>query len=266
VIIVGERINSTREKIREAIKARDASFILRETTGQLKSGADYIDVNCAVTGGDELRDIEWAINVIQKDLPDAGICIDSPNHLAIEQALAAYKGKGRLLINSITLGDSRISKILPLAIKYNTGLIALTMSEAGMPDTAEARRDIAWKIFEMVKRAGFDTKKLFFDPLIRPISTEPEQAREVLRSIPLIRELGASTICGLSNISFGLPNRHLINAVFLSMAYQMGLDAAILDPLDRSAMSALKTAKAVLGEDEYCAGYLQAYRAGFLVK
>jgi len=266
MIIIGERINSTREKVREAISSHDAAFIIKEASTQLKAGAHYIDLNCAVTSGDEVRDIEWVVNTVQDAIPDVNICVDSPNHLAIERALAAYRGKGGLLINSITLDDSRIKNILPLALRYNTKLVALTMDSAGMPDTAEERRDIARKIFDTVKKSGFDTKRLLFDPLIRPVSTEPAQGREFLRSIPLIKSLGAATICGLSNISFGLPNRRLINAVFLSMACQAGLDAAILDPLDGNVISAVRAAEALLGEDEYCAGYLRAYRAGILVK
>lgn len=265
MLIIGERINSTREKIREAIGKRDAAFIVKEASRQLAAGAMFIDVNCAMTSGDEVQDICWALGVIQSELPNAGISIDSPNHLAIESAIKAYKAKGELMINSITAEGSRIDSILPLAIKANAKLIALTMDDNGMPDTAEDRTRIARAILDRVKKDGFDPKNLYFDPLIRPISTEPMQAKEFLRSIPMIKDLGANTICGLSNVSFGLPDRKLVNATFLSMAVYAGLDAAILDPTEKLMTSNVKAAIAIVGKDDYCTDYIKAFRDGNLI-
>jgi len=266
MIIVGERINSSRKKIYEAIKTRNASFILKEASSQLKDGAGFIDLNCAVTSGDEVQDIDWLISVIQSEIKDANICIDSPNYLAIDRALKVYKAKGELMLNSITAEESRISRILPLAKDHNAKLIALTMGENRMPDTAEDRLAIARTILERVDRAGFKRENLFFDPLIRPISTEPHQAAEFLKSIRLIKDLGGvNTICGLSNISFGLPDRRLINSSFLAMAVYAGIDAAILDATDRNIMSSLKASRALLGMDDFCADYIKAFREGALV-
>jgi len=265
MLIVGERINSTREHIRDAIGKRDRAFIVKEASRQLAAGAAFIDINCAVTSGDEIRDMDWALGVIQDELPDACISIDSPNHLAIDSAIKAYKGKGRLMINSITAEGSRIDNILPLALKANAKLIALTMDDKGMPDTAEDRLKIARVIINRVKRDGFNPKDLYFDPLIRPISTEPAQAKEFLRSIPMIKDLGANTICGLSNVSFGLPDRKLINATFLAMAVYAGLDAAILDPTEKLMNSNVKASLAITGKDDYCADYIKAFRDGSLI-
>lgn len=265
MLIVGERINSTRKHIQEAIKNRDASFLLKEAASQIGGGANFIDINCAVTSGDEVQDIDWALSVIQNAYKDVNICIDSPNYLAIERALSVYKGRGSLMINSITGDEHRIKTILPFAIKHKAKLIALTMDEHGMPNTSEERLGVAKRIFERVKKEGFNTDDLYFDPLIRPISTEPDQAKEFLRSIPMIRSLGAKTICGLSNISYGLPNRSLINSTFLSMAIFAGLDAAIIDPTAKNIMSALRTSLALLGQDEYCGEYIKAFREGVLV-
>jgi len=266
MLIVGERINSTRQKVKEAIGARNASMVAEMARSQAASGAEYIDVNCAVTSGSELQDMDWVLSVIQSEVSDANICIDSPNYLAIEAALKAYRSKGGLMINSISGDEARIGSILPLAIKHNAKLIALTMDEKGMPNTAGGRFEAARRIYERVKSAGFDVSNLYFDPLIRPIATEPDQALEFLRSIPLIKDLGgAKTVCGLSNVSYGLPNRRLINAVFLVMAMQAGLDAAILDPLDKHIISALCSSGALLNKDEYCAGYIRAFREGKLI-
>lgn len=265
MLIIGERINSTRQSIQEAIGRRDAAFIAGEASRQIKAGATFIDVNCAVTSGNESRDIEWVIGVIQSELPDINICIDSPDHAAIERAIKAYKAKGVLMINSITAESERIDKILPLAVKAKAKLIALTMDDKGMPDTAGDRINIARVILERVKKDGFDPENLYFDPLIRPISTEPAQAGEFLRAIPMIKELGAHTICGLSNVSFGLPDRKLINATFLSMAVHSGLDAAILDPTEKLMHSSLRASLAIMGQDEYCSGYIKAFRDGTII-
>ena len=266
MLIVGERINSTKEKVKEAIKARDAAFIAKEAKSQSDAGAGYIDVNCAVTSGDELQDMDWVLSVIQSEIKDVNVCIDSPNYLAIETALKAHHSKGDVMINSITGDESRIKLILPIAIRYNTKLVALTMDEKGMPHTAQERFEIANRIYERVKRDGFNVENLYFDSLIRPIATEPDQAVEFLKSLHLIKTLiGAKTICGLSNVSYGLPNRRLVNATFLSMSIHAGLDAAILDPLDKQITSSLRASKALTCKDEYCSEYIRAFREGKLV-
>jgi 5-methyltetrahydrofolate--homocysteine methyltransferase len=265
MLVIGERINSTRQKINEAIGSRDAAFILREAELQIKAGADYVDVNCAMTVGDELQDIEWVIGVIQGGIPNVSICVDSPNHLAIEKALKVYRAGGGIFINSITGEEGRIKEIVPIAKEYNTKLIALTMDESGMPNTADERFVVARKIYDRVRREGFPAENLYFDALIRPVATEPTQAREFLASIPMIKKLDkAKTVCGLSNVSYGLPHRTVINSAFLSMAVQAGLDAAILDPTDRLIRSSIAATRVVQCQDVHCAGYIRAYREGRL--
>jgi 5-methyltetrahydrofolate--homocysteine methyltransferase len=263
--MIGERINSTKEKVKEAIRARSAAFISGSARSQVEAGASYIDVNCAVTSGSEPQDMGWILSVIQDEIKDVNICIDSPSYLAIAAAIKAYHSKGSLMINSISGDETRVGSILPLAIEHDAKLIALTMDEKGMPDTAHERFEVAKGIYERVKRGGFNVDNLYFDPLIRPIATEPGQAVEFLKSIPLIKSLpGAKTVCGLSNVSFGLPNRRLINAVFLTMVMHSGLDAAILDPLDKNIVSAIRASEALLAKDEYCGEYIRAFREGQL--
>lgn len=265
MIIIGERINSTRAHIQEAMKARNAAFILKEAKKQLEAGAHFIDINCAMSLGDEIQDIDWMISVIQSEMPDVNISLDSPDYLAIKKGLEIYKGKGELFINSITGERARIDNILPLAVKYNAKLIALTLSAGGMPNSADERFEIAKDVLARVSAKGFKADNLYFDPLIRPISTEPEQAKEFLRSVPMIKSLGAKTICGLSNISYGLPDRKVINSTFLAMAIQSGLDAAILDPTEKQVMSSVAAARALLCDDEYCGEYIRLFREGRLV-
>ena len=266
MLIIGERINSTRSKIQEAIKTRNAPFILKEALAQIAGGAEFIDVNCAVTMTDEIQDIDWVISVIQSEIPNVSISIDSPNYLAIERALKVYNAGGSLFINSITAEDARIRQILPLAIEHKAKLVALTMDESGMPDTALERFEVARRIFDRVRREGFPAEDLYFDALIRPISTEPLQAREFLASLPLIKKLdGVKTVCGLSNVSYGLPNRSAVNATFVAMAAEAGLDAAILDPTDKLVTTTISAARALLCKDGYCAEYIKAFREGRLV-
>lgn len=265
MIIIGERINSTRAQIQEAIKNRNASLIIKEVARQIDAGAHFIDVNCAMSLGDEIQDMDWVVSVIQSEVKGVSLCIDSPNYLAIERALKVRKAIGEVFINSITGEQPRIDKIVPLAVTYDAKLIALTMTASGMPHTAEERFDTARDILKRVCAKGFKAENLYFDPLIRPISTEPEQAKEFLRSIPMIKSLGARTVCGLSNISYGLPDRKVVNSVFLAMAMQSGLDAAILDPTEKQVMSSITASRALLCDDEYCAGYIKAFRSGQLV-
>ena len=265
MLMIGERINSTRAHIQEAMKARNSGFIVKEAKSQIEAGADFVDINCAMSLGDEVQDMDWIVSVIQSEIGDVNICVDSPNYLAIQKALEAYRAKGKLFINSITGEQARIDIIVPLAVKYNASLIALTMGEAGMPNSAEERFSIAKDILAKVSDKGFKAQNLYFDPLIRPIATEPGQAKEFLRSIPMIKSLGARTVCGLSNISYGLPDRKIINSTFLAMAIQSGLDAAILDPTEKQVISSIAAAEALICKDEYCAEYIKAFREGRLV-
>lgn len=265
MIIIGERINSTRARIQEAIKKRDSAHILNEAVKQIEAGAHFIDINCAMSLGDEVQDMDWVVSVIQSEIKDISISLDSPNYLAIARGLEVYKGSGAIFINSITGEDSRIDTIVPLAVKYDTKLIALTMGDGGMPNTAEERFRIAKNILSKVLKIGFKIENLYFDPLIRPISTEPEQVKEFLKSIPMIKTLGAHTACGLSNVSYGLPDRKLINSTFLAMAIQSGLDAAILDPTDKQIVSTIAASRVLLCDDEYCAQYLKAFREEKLI-
>ena len=265
MLIIGERINSTRAHIQKAMEARDSAFIVKEARKQIEAGAGFVDINCAMSLGNEVQDIDWVISVMQSEIEDVSICIDSPNHLAIQRALEVYRAKGRLFINSITGEDARIDLIVPLAVKYNTSLIALTMGGSGMPNSAEERFVMAKDMLAKVEKKGLKAENLYFDPLIRPISTEPEQAKEFLRSIPMIKSLGARTICGLSNISYGLPDRKIINSTFLAMAIQSGLDAAILDPTEKQVISSIAAAEALMCKDEYCAEYIKAFREGRLI-
>lgn len=260
MIIIGERINTSRPAIKEALEKKDTRFIQDQAGLQVEAGSQFLDMNCGLSRDREAEDMEWLIRTVQETVR-VRLCIDSPDPLVIEKALLVAKDK--VLINSITAEEARYGKILQLALKHNCSLIALTMDEKGMPNTAEDRFKIAERLYRILKSEGMADDDIYFDPLARPISSEPRQAQELLKAIPKIKTLGGiKIVCGISNVSYGLPRRSLINSIFLSMALSAGMDGALIDPLDRNIVAAVKTAEALLGEDKYCMNFIQAYRKG----
>ncbi len=260
MIIIGERINASRPRIKEALEKKDDKFIQNEAKAQVEHGAQYLDVNCGLSGAAEVEDMEWLIDAVQ-GVTDTPLCIDSPDPKVIEKGVLTARAKK--LINSITLEESRYSKIIPLALKHRCSVIALTMSEKGMPDTADDRLRIAESLYKLMKSEGFADEDIYFDPLVRPISSEPRQAEELLKAIPKIKSLGnVKVVAGVSNISYGLPKRKLINSVFLSLALSAGMDGAIIDPLDKATIGAIRATEAILGQDKYCMNLIQGHRKG----
>ena len=263
MLIVGELINSTRKRVAEAVAARDTAYIADLARKQKEAGVDLIDVNAGARPQQEPEDLAWLVRTVQAAV-DGPLCLDSPSPQALEAALAVHRG--RALVNSITEERERYEAILPLVRRHQARVVGLTIDDAGMPSDVERRVEIARHLAELVEGAGVARDDLFIDPLIRPVSTEADQGRAALEGMREIRRAlpGVHIICGLSNISFGLPHRKLINRTFLAMALAMGLDAALVDPLDRNLMAVLRAGEAVLGKDEYCVEYLAAYRAGVL--
>ncbi|MDP3790280.1 MAG: dihydropteroate synthase, partial [Candidatus Omnitrophota bacterium] len=247
-----------------ALESKDEAFIRREAALQKAAGASMLDVNCAFNTKDEAKDMEWLVDIVQKEtgLP---LSIDSPDPGTVEAGLRCHKGKA--LVNSITLEKGRQDAILPLVKKYKAGIIVLTIDENGMPETAGERLEMAKRALDIVKTHGISSEDLYVDPLVRPISSEPGQALEVINAVKLIKSTSSGEIklsCGLSNVSFGLPDRSMLNAVFLAMMLAAGLDAAILDPLNKKIDAILKTSSALLGDDEFCMEYIKSFRAGKL--
>ncbi|MDD5688283.1 MAG: methyltetrahydrofolate cobalamin methyltransferase [Elusimicrobia bacterium] len=258
MIIIGERINATRKSIGEAIVKKDSKFIQQEALNQVNAGANLLDLNCGMSVKNEMSDMEWLVNIVQ-EVTDISLVIDSPNYEVIESGLKLCKKKA--MVNSITGEKERIKMILPMVKKYDTDVVALTMDEKGMPHTSQERLSIAESIINVAKEYNISADRIYFDALTRPVSTEPDQTIEFLEAIKLIKsKLGAKTVCGLSNISFGLPNRKLLNSTFLAMALYAGLDAAIIDPTDRLMMTTLRASEALLGKDEYCLNYITDFK------
>ncbi|MDW7673252.1 MAG: methyltetrahydrofolate cobalamin methyltransferase [Bacillota bacterium] len=261
MIIVGELINSSRKAIAPAVESRDAAFIQEVAQKQLDAGATYIDVNCGTRVHDEPEMLTWLVETVQAAV-NAPLCIDSPNPVAIEAALKVHKGQA--LINSISAEKERYEAILPLITKHNARIMALCMDDTGMPETAEQRLVIVERLYKGLTEACVKPEDIFFDPLVKPISVNTNFGNEVLETIKEIhaRYPGVHTTCGLSNISFGLPVRKLLNQAFLVMCIANGMDSAILDPLDNQIMSLLIASEALVGRDDYCMNYLTAQRKG----
>ncbi len=263
MLIVGERINTSRKDILKAVEARDTRFIQEEAVRQVKAGANIIDVNAGTMREKEVASMEWLVKTVQEAV-DVPLSVDSPNPAAVEAGLKTHRGKA--MVNSITGEKERAEAILPLVKKYEAYLVALTMDDKGMPETGGERIEIARDLLDLIKSYGIPPEEVYFDPLIRPIGTDTKQGLAVLNAITGIMSIGEGvhTICGLSNISFGLPKRKLLNETFLSLSMSAGLDAVILDPLNKHLMVTLQAAEALLNRDEFCMQYITASREGGL--
>ncbi|MGA8573920.1 MAG: dihydropteroate synthase [Desulfobaccales bacterium] len=263
MLIVGERINSSRPEIAEAIASRDRGFIQGEAKAQAEAGAHYIDVNAGAFFEKEVEYLKWTMEVVQEvcDLP---LCLDSPDAKVIREVLPWARITP--MVNSITLEPARLEGILPLVADLQTKVIGLCQSEDMMADSTAAKVDLAGRLVEKVKLAGIPVDDLYLDPLVYPLGTDTRSAMATLDAIALImREFPrVHTICGLTNVSHGLPKRKLINRTFLIAAIIRGLDGAIMDPTDKELYGSLRAAVAVAGQDEYCLEYIEAFRAGRL--
>lgn len=247
-LLIGERINPTgKPKFREAVKSGNMEHILREAVGQQEAGAHVLDVNLGIPGIDEAAMLTDAVCRIQEvcDLP---LQIDSADPVAMESALRYYNGKA--LINSVNGKKESLDKILPLAKKYGGVIIALTLDEDGIPALAEDRVRIARKILAEAEKYGIDKKNIIFDPLAMSVSADKDAATQTLRAVKMIsEELSSRTSLGISNVSFGLPSRDLLNASFLTMCMSCGLSAAIVNPYSEAVMNAYHSYVALSGQD-----------------
>ena len=258
--VIAERINMTRKRVREEAWKRNADFIAREVRRQEKAGATHIDVNAGGDPSKEVEDMKWLTQVVMEttDLP---ISFDSSLPEALRMGLHLCNRPGTI-INSITGERERIESILPLVREYNTNVVCLTMDDSGMPDDYEGRMKITRDLVAVLSENGIEIGRAYFDHLVRPASTNPGEAIHILNAIRATKkEFPEAHIClGLSNISFGLPQRNNLNRAFLAMLIAAGCDGAIVDPREEGMMNTLFSARAIMGLDEYCMEYLQAHR------
>jgi 5-methyltetrahydrofolate--homocysteine methyltransferase len=267
MLVIGENINASNRSVAKALARRDRQFLQDLARAQAVAGADFIDVNAGTEKGSweqQMATMEWLVEVVQA-ATDKPLAIDSDIPGVIEAALHKYQGE-RLIINSVTAEPEKLDSIGSLTAGCKTWLVALAMGNNGMPKDVEERLAACELIMTHLTRLGVKAEQIFFDPLLFPIAVDSSQGLVTLKTIEQIKSRypGARTVLGLSNISYGLPNRRLVNRAFLLMAVYAGLDAVILNPLDAKMMSFIKVADMLTGKGT-SRGYIRAHRKGILV-
>jgi len=257
---VGELINSTRRQIRSAIVERDAACIRDTARRQRDAGADVIDLNAGESGERELEDLLWLIRVVEDDLgPDIRLGIDTSNPTVMARAIEACSAVP--LMNSISNEPARLP-LIEIAAQCGCDVIGLAMGSEGMPRTVDDRVREADALVSACAAAGIDNDKLYVDLICMSAATSPEQGRALLDAVRQVRrELSAKPLVAVSNVSFGLPGRRLLNRTFLAMLIEAGLAGAILDPTAPGILETICAAQALLGADAYCMDYIRRHRA-----
>ncbi len=260
MLVIGERINGMFDAVGKAIANKDKEVIQNLAKQQVEAGADTLDVNTGPAAANQVDAMKWLVEAIQEAV-DVPLSLDSTKPEVIEAGLKLAKKKA--LINSTTADPEKMDALIPMAKEYKARLIGLTMDKKGIPRDRSQRSEFAAQIVTICQDMGLDLDDLYLDPVILPVNVTQPQAVEVLEAIREIRLLSVpppKMLVGLSNISQGMKDRSLINRTFLAMAIGMGLEAAIMDPLDKDLMDAMITAELLLNKNIYCDSYLEAYR------
>jgi 5-methyltetrahydrofolate--homocysteine methyltransferase len=257
--IIGERINPTgRKRFAEALRGGDLSTVVIDTNDQMNAGADVLDINAGIPLVDEAELLASMIRLVQ-DTTDAPICIDSSVIEALEAGLSAYEGKA--LVNSVTGEDDRLEEILPLVAKHGAAVIGLANDETGIPETPQQRLEIATKIVKVAGDYGIAPEDVLIDPLAMTVGAATDAVTITLETIRLMRErLGVNMSLGASNVSFGLPDRHALNAAFLPMAMAAGLTSAIMSTA-KVCVDEVRAADLLLGHDPWGSRWIATHRA-----
>ncbi len=257
--IIGERINPTgRKKLAAEMAASDFSTVEADTLAQVAAGARMLDVNAGIPLADEPQILADTIKLVQS-LTDLPLSIDSSIVAALEAGLAAYQGKP--LVNSVTGEEERLEAVLPLIRKYGAAVVAISNDETGISEDPDVRFEVAKRIVERAADHGIAHTDIVVDPLVMPVGALNQAGRSVFHLIRRLREeLKVNTTCGASNIAFGLPNRHALNANFLAMAIGAGMTSAIMNPLHADETTAILGADVLMGHDRDCRRWLRAFR------
>jgi 5-methyltetrahydrofolate--homocysteine methyltransferase len=257
--IIGERINPTgRKRLAEELKADDFSTVVLDTHAQVDAGATMLDVNAGIPLVDEAELLSKMLTTIQGE-SEIPLCIDSSVIEALEAGLSVYQGKA--LVNSVTGEDERLEEILPLVARHGAAVIGLANDETGIPETPQQRLEIATKIVRAAGDHGIGPEDVIIDPLAMTVGADTEAVTTTLETIRLIRdELGVNMCLGASNVSFGLPQRHVLNAAFLPMAMAAGLTSAIMNTAP-VCVESVRAADLLLGHDPWGASWIAAHRA-----
>ena len=257
--IIGERINPTgRKMLAQEMRNGDYSRVESDTLAQVAAGAHMLDVNAGIPLADEPKILAECVQLIQS-LTDVPLSIDSSIVTALESGLSVYQGKP--LVNSVTGEEERLESVLPLVKKYGAAVVAISNDETGISEDPDIRFSVAKKIVERAEDYGITRADIIVDPLVMPIGAINTAGRQVMHIVKRLREeLQVNTTCGASNVSFGLPNRHGLNAAFLAMTIGAGLTSAITNPLHPEMMQAVLGANVMMGHDLNCRRWVQKYR------
>ena len=255
VVVCGERLNPTgKKKLKAALKEERYDELVVEAIKQEQAGAHVLDVNVGLPGIDEPKVMKHVIKLLQEviQLP---LQIDSSNFQAIEEACRYYNGKP--LINSVNGKDETMEAVFPVVKKYGGVVIGLALDENGIPPKAEQRFEIAKKIINKAKEYGIDKKDIIIDCLVLTASAQQKEVMETIKAVSMVKTLGVHTVLGVSNVSFGLPNRPLLNKTFLAMAMSAGLDLPIINPLDQELMNTIDAFNVLYNYDQDATNYIQ---------
>lgn len=259
MIIIGEKINGTIPSVKKAIQEKDEQFIRDLALKQTEAGADYLDV-CASTAPEiEAETLVWLMNIVQ-DTVDTPLCIDSPNAKTIEQVFKHARRPG--LINSVSEEGNKCEIIYPMIQGTDWQVIALTCDNRGIPSDVQTRVDIAKILVEKAQRHDISPDRLHIDPLVMALSADNRSLINFVETLKTVKTLYPTikVTSGLSNISFGMPLRKIVNQHFLTIATYVGMDSAIMDPCNRDMYTTLLTTEALLGRDRFCRNFSNAYR------
>jgi 5-methyltetrahydrofolate--homocysteine methyltransferase len=261
MFIVGELINASRKSMKTAISNMETEAVLKVAKDQYEAGADYLDVNAGIFVGKEEEYVNWMVKTIQENI-DAVCCIDTPDPNVLESALKIHKGTP--MLNSISLEKERFDRMIPIVSGSDLKVIALCMGDTGMPYTKDERMKIANELVNKLVQKNVKVENIYVDLLVQPIGSGDHLGMEFLNSVEAIHAEfpGIHTVAGMSNISFGIPNRKFANQIFMVMAITKGLDSAIMNPLDKQMMANIIAAETLAGKDEYCEHYMNSYREG----
>jgi 5-methyltetrahydrofolate--homocysteine methyltransferase len=258
-VVIGERINPTgRKLLAEEMKNGDYSRVISDALAQVEAGAHVLDVNAGIPLADEPAILAESIRLVQS-ITDVPLSIDSSIVAALEAGLAAYKGKA--LLNSVTGEEERLEHVLPLVKKYGCAVVAISNDDTGISEDINVRFEVAKKIVQRAADYGIPASDIVVDPLVMPIGAINSAGVQVMELVKRLRnELKVNTTCGASNLSFGLPNRHGLNAAFMPMLISAGMTSAITNPLHADLMQSVRGADVVMGHDPQCASWIRAYR------
>ncbi len=259
MILIGEKLNGFIPSVGKAIIARDESFLRDLAVRQEEAGADYLDVCAAVDAESEAETLRWLVELAE-DASNLPLCIDSPNPAVLAEVLPHCKRTG--IVNSVSMERGKIETLFPLLRDTDWRVVGLLSSNAGVPDSVDGRMELFEQIRSAAKEYGIGEERLLIDPVVHTLSTDENALSTFNACARAIRSRAPSAhvVSGLSNISFGLPARALVNHAFLVLAMQAGMNAAILDVLDREMIGLQHATNALLGEDEYCMEYISAFR------